>query len=118
MSNFSSNNYIEYERNGDRNKTVSVEQYINKTRPYLKEIIGNLKTSDTWRIQYTIANSFISSIDNDEERVIHLKSDKIEIVINDETDEVIQKLFNSLKKRYHNNLELMKGNEFVFHYVH
>ena len=35
-------------------KTVSVEQYINKTRPYLKEIIGNLKTSDTWRIQLTI----------------------------------------------------------------
>ena len=54
MNNFWSNNYIEYERNGDRNKKVSVEQYINKTRPYLKEIIGNLKPSDTWRIQLTI----------------------------------------------------------------
>ena len=34
-----------------------------------------------WKIQITIANSFISSKDNDEERVMHLKSDKIEIIL-------------------------------------
>ena len=36
VSNFWSNNYIEYESNGDRNKTPSVEEYLNKVRPYLK----------------------------------------------------------------------------------
>ena len=71
VSNFWSNNYIEYESNGDRNKTLSVEEYLNKIRPYLKDIINNLKKSDTWKIQLTIANNFISSIDNDEECVIH-----------------------------------------------
>ena len=30
---------------------------------------------DTCRIQLTIANNFISSIDNDEEHVMHSKSD-------------------------------------------
>ena len=35
-------------------------------------------------------------------------------MINDEADEV----FGSLKKRYQNKLELMKGNELVFDYVH
>ena len=39
-----------------------------------------------WKIQLTIGNNFISSIDNDEESVIHSKNDKIEIMINDETD--------------------------------
>ena len=34
-------------------------------------------------------------------------------MINDEADEVIKKLFNSLK----NKLEWMKGSEFVFDYV-
>ena len=34
--------------------------------PYLKGIINNLKITDTWKIQLTIANSFISSIANDE----------------------------------------------------
>ena len=50
VSNFWSNNYIEHESNSDRNKTLSAEEYLNKTRPYLKEIINNLKKSDTWKI--------------------------------------------------------------------
>ena len=29
---------IEYESNGDRNKTLSVEEYLNKVWPYLKDI--------------------------------------------------------------------------------
>ena len=45
------------------------------------------------------------------------KSDNIEFMINDEEDEVVTELFNSLKNRYQNNLELMKGSQFVFDYV-
>ena len=41
----------------------------------------------------------------------------IEIKINDEADEIIKKLFDSLKNRYQNNLESMKCSEFVFDYV-
>ena len=33
VHNFWINNYIEYESNGDRNKTISVEEYLNKMRP-------------------------------------------------------------------------------------
>ena len=47
----------------------------------------------------------VSSIDNDEEHVIHSEIDNIEIMINDEVDEVIKKLFESLKNRYQYNLE-------------
>ena len=52
-------------------------QLSNILRPYLKDIINNLKKSDTWKIQLAIANNFISSIDNDEPRVMHSKSDEI-----------------------------------------
>ena len=45
--NFWSNNYIKYESNCYRNKTLSVEEYVNKIRPYLKDI-NNLKKSDVW----------------------------------------------------------------------
>ena len=48
---------------------------------------------------------------------LHSKSDKIQTMINDEADEVIKELSNSLKNRYQNNLESMKGSEFVFCYV-
>ena len=84
VSNFWSNNYLEYERSGDRNKTLPVEEYFDKIRPYLKDIINNSKNSETWKIQLTMANSFISSIDNNEEHVMHCKSDNIDIMINDE----------------------------------
>ena len=77
---FWSNNYIEGKSNNDRNKTLWVEEYLNKIRLYLRDIINNLKTSDTWKIQLTVANNFIFSIDNDEERVRYSKSDNIEIM--------------------------------------
>ena len=53
----------------------------------------------------------MSSRDNDEERVMHSKSDNIEIIVNDEADEVIKDLFDSIKSRYQNNLESLKGSE-------
>ena len=85
-----SSNYVEHKSNSNRNKTLSVEEFLNKIRPYLKDIINNLKKSDIWKIQLTIVNNFISSIDYDEEHVIHWKSDNIEIMINDEAVEFIK----------------------------
>ena len=41
-----------------------------------------------WKIQLTIAINFISSKGADEKRVMHLMSDKIEIMINDKANEV------------------------------
>ena len=49
---------------------------------------------------------------------MHSKYDNIEITINDEADEVIEEFFQSLKNRYQNNKESMKGSDFVFDYVH
>ena len=43
-----------------------------------------------WKIQLTIANNIVSSIDNDEESVIHSKRDNIEIKNSDEADGVIK----------------------------
>ena len=70
VGNFWSNNYIEYESNRDRNETLSVQEYLIETRTYLKYIIIDLKKSDTWNVQLTVAINFISSEDNDEESVM------------------------------------------------
>ena len=73
-----------------------------------------------WKIQLTITINFIPSKDgNDEEREMHSKRDNIEIMRNDKTDDVIEELCESLKKRYQNKFEEpMKGSEIVFDYVH
>ena len=38
-------------------------------------------------------------------------------MMNDEVDEVIKESFDSLKNRYQNHLEYMKGSEFVFNCI-
>ena len=48
-------------------------QLINIVIDYtiFKRYQNNLKISDTWKIQLTIANKFIPSTDNEEEPVMH-----------------------------------------------
>ena len=46
-SNFWRKAYIEQDIKGDRNNTLSDKEYLNQIRPYLKDIINNLKKSDT-----------------------------------------------------------------------
>ena len=43
VSNVWSDTYTEYKSNGDKNKTLPVEECLNKIRPYLKVTINNLK---------------------------------------------------------------------------
>ena len=50
VGNFWNNYYIECERNSDRNKNLSVEEYLNEIKPYLRHIIINLQKFDTWKI--------------------------------------------------------------------
>ena len=46
------------------------------------------------------------------------KSDNIEIMINAEADEVMNKSFKLIQNGYQNSLELMRGGEFLLNYVH
>ena len=57
-----------------------MKEYLHKIKPYLKYILNNFKKSDTWKIKLTIAINFTSSEDIDEERVMHSKSDNMEIM--------------------------------------
>ena len=42
VDNFWRKHYVKYETNGDRNKTLSVEEYINKIKPCQKDIINDI----------------------------------------------------------------------------
>ena len=63
----------------------------------------------------TITINFDSCKDNDEERVMHLKSNNIEFAIYDNADEIIKKFFESPLNRYQIGLETsMRGSDFNF----
>ena len=71
-------------------KYYQLKNILKKLEKNLKDIINNLKKYVQCKIQLTISNNFISSIDNDEEHVIHSKSDNIEIMIDDKAYKVIK----------------------------
>ena len=98
---------------------LSTEEYLTKIRPCLKDIINNFKKSNTWKIQLAIAINFISSKDNDQERVMQSKSDNREFMIYDNADEVIEELFEPLINRYQIRLETsMTGSDITFDCAH
>ena len=100
---------------GDRNKNLSVKEYLDKIKPCLRDIIINIQEIDTWKIQLAIAINFISSKDVDKEHIMHLKSDNIEFMSYDNANEIANELFKSLLSRYQISLKTsMRRSDFIF----
>ena len=69
----------------------------------MRNIIIDLQNSDAWKIQLTIAIDIISSKDAEEERVMDSMSNKIKFTSYNDTNEVIDELFELLRLRYQLN---------------
>ena len=102
---FDNNNHIDYEGRRDRNKNLLVKEYLDKNKPYSRDIIINLQKFGMWKIQLIIKINFISSKDVDEERLMRSKSGNIEFMLYDNANEVVAELFQSLHSRYSIALE-------------
>ena len=76
-----SSNYIEYESDGDKDKILSVKDYLDKIEPNLNDLIDNHKTHCEWKIQLTMKINFISSKDSYKTHTMHTKSDNVEIMM-------------------------------------
>ena len=66
----------------------------------MSDIINDHKTQGKWKIHLTMTINFFSSKDSEEIRIMHSKSDNIEILIGNETNESIEELFESLLQRW------------------
>ena len=77
--------------------------------------MGNSLNNDEWEIHLTMTINFLLSKDSEETRTMYSKSDNIKFMVGNETDKIIEDLFDSFLQRYHKNLEeSMRGSEFVF----
>ena len=72
-------------------------------RPHLGDKINDHKTQGEWKIQLRMLINFVSPKDSGETRTMHTISNSIEIMIGNETDEIIKKLFNSFLQKYQKN---------------
>ena len=111
------NNYIEYKSKGDRYENLSPKEYLNMIRSYLRDLIdehkpivelNNNKNNNNnnnnnraeWKIQLTIQNSCISTRNFEETRTIYIESEALEIFMGSDTNDVIDRLFNTLLQRF------------------
>ena len=66
-------NYKYYESNGDKEKILSVKQYLNKITPYLYDLINDRRiVRRVWKIQINMHVNFISSRDTGENRIYYV----------------------------------------------
>ena len=95
--------YIEYESNGDKDKELSIEGYLNVISPYLSSLIDDHK--DEWKIQLAMEVSFVSTVkdsnkDSNEPFTIHIHRENSSIFIGYEIGNIIGELFKSLLEKY------------------
>ena len=107
-------NYAQYESKGD--KILSLKEYLNLIEKYLRELIEEYKLKGEWKVQLTVEVNFISlKPGSDETRIMYMSSDNIETMFGDDNDDIIEQLFESLLKKYEENLQnKMRGSEFEF----
>ena len=134
------NNCIEYVSKGD----LLPEEYLNMIRAYLRDLINehitpmelnnnnnnnnNRKNSDNsnnnnnndtdraeWKIQLTMQNSCISTRSFEETRTIYTKSEPVEIFMGSNTEDVIDKRFNTLLQKLQRAQDTSneRGSEFI-----
>ena len=114
--------YKYYESRVDKDKKLSVKQYLYKIMPYLRDITNDHKTirnnSNEGKIQINMHVNFISSTDTGETRTIFVWSNNEEIRSGNETDDIINGLLNSFLNNYQKEeIILRNGSGFVLENV-
>ena len=93
------NNYIQYESKGD--KILTFKEYLALIEKHLRELLSYYKNKGEWKVQLIAEISFISlRPGSDETRIMHTRSDNEEFMNGNDTDEIIQGLFESFLQKY------------------
>ena len=112
------NNYEEYEIRGDRNKNLSVKQYLYMITPKLVELIDKKKNKNEQKIQLSMGLNFMHTTDRDKNRTFYVKSDNVEIRIGSNTIDVITILFESFLNNYQKEEQILRnGSNYTFESV-
>ena len=93
--------YKYYESKGDKEKRLSVRQYLKKITPDLYDLINDNRIARrVWKIQISMHINSISSKVNGQTHTIYVWSDNINITQDSDTDDIIRELFRSFLRNY------------------
>ena len=105
--------YEEYKSRSDKEKTLSIEQYLHKIMPHLKELINNHKAindgSNECKIQLNMCIKFVSLLDAKDIRTVYVQSENNEIKLGNETDDIVNNFIDSFLNAYQKEQEVLRG---------
>ena len=102
--------YKLYESRGDKNKTLSIEQYLDKIIPHLKELIDNHEAikngSKEFKVQLNACIKNVSLDDTGDIYTFYVWSENEEISF--ETSDIVKSLINSFLNNYQNEQQVSR----------
>ena len=115
------NDYIEYTSRGDRYKNFSPERYLDMIRPYLRDLIKYHKPTaklnndngaerGEWKVQLVMQNNCISVKKFEDTRTINSTSKPVEIFMGNDTEDVIDRLFDTTLGRFQQAIKTSNEN--------
>ena len=105
--------YERYRINGDKNKELSLNAYLDTVRQNVVELITKNNIGER-NVQLVLPVLFINYLNN-EKAEKYTYSDNVVIRTTDDSNIITTSLYNSLIKKYHETLEnKMEGSSFVF----
>ena len=111
-------NYKYYESRGDKEKRLSVRQYLSKITLHLCYLIKDYRIATrVWKIQISMRLNLISSKDTRKACTIYVWIDNISIMRGTNTDDIIRELFWSFLRTYQEDSKMIKGSNFIFESV-
>ena len=97
-------------------KNLSLNEYLKKVKPYLRNITINLQNYDACKIQLTTAINFASPEDAKGEPAMHSNSSNIKFATYSDANDLIDKLFKPLCSIYKKNRNINEKKWFYFRF--
>ena len=108
------NNYIEYTSKGNRYENLSPAEYLNKIRPYLRDLINDRKLTAELNNNNNNNNNFISVRDFEDTCTTYSASKLVEIFMDSDTENATDTLFNTILNRIQQSMETSNERESEF----
>ena len=93
-------------------KSLSIEEYLDKIKPYLKELIDIHKAiennSKEWKVQLNAKIKNVSLDDPMNIRTFYAWSKNEEIRLANETDDIVESLINSFLNNYQKEQQVLR----------
>ena len=100
-------NYQQHQTDSDK-KLLAPNEYLEKIRPNLIQLINNHKDNNNWKIQLTTQIIFNSIKNLNDKRILYVKTKNVEIMMESDTNKTINELFDLLIQSCKNLSESFK----------